>query len=400
MLACLGTTTTALAISIHLRGCADREAVKAYLERRCAQPGADVHLSVFLVQVLCWEGRTEEAESIVHTAIRRHSSFTYGQFVQRIGDAAPELRILRTRYVSYPNSTMQNMGFFEHDAEERSSGRRIILITKLTTTAYSGTEPLFLQGILPSRPALQGITPRSIDVFLPEGSPLCFLTTVKVPGNEALVQDMDDAELDRFMGRYRAIAEVPFAEVAPLLPPPVFEVAYSHAYLVSALQSSHDPGSMLRLEAWLRRSVEERDYAPVIRHHVHRSLDALRAHAFFDRVDPGTHYGLLHGDLHRYNVLCDGPDHWIIDWGKCATGPQGIDLAVLFRRLPFERTVAMLRRSGSWEAWPMENRVLLAYALIVVSVMIDLPAIKNEPPEQLFAPAADLIVGALERSRS
>ncbi|GAB1819530.1 aminoglycoside phosphotransferase family protein [Herbidospora sp. RD11066] len=41
---------------------------------------------------------------------------------------------------------------------------------------------------------------------------------------------------------------------------------------------------------------------------------------------------LLHGDVHTGNVLVDGPDATLIDWGSCRVGPAVLDLANLVDR--------------------------------------------------------------------
>lgn len=389
-----GRTTTALAISIFLRGLPDRMEVIGHLRKRHEEGAADVHHSVFLVQVLCWEGRAGEAEQVVHDVLRRRAGLTIGGLRERIAAHLPGARVTGSSFETYSGSPMQNFGFFEHAVEEPGGGSGT-LVTKLATLEYAGTEPLFMAGVYRPRTPIARIAPRPVDVFVPEGSDLCIITMEKAPGAELVVQDMADPDVDRFLAAYRAVHDIGHGEVDHLFPDAPYDIAHSHAYLVPAMRKSHVAEHFAATNAWLVESVRRRGYTEEVRRMVERMVLSLEGSAFQRRIRPALHYGLLHGDMHRYNVLRAGDGYRIIDWGQCGTGPKGIDLAVLFRRFPYGRTVAALERAGWWGAWPAENRVLFAYALVLVSVMIDLQGIKDEPQEQLFGPATRAVTDAV-----
>ena len=54
-----------------------------------------------------------------------------------------------------------------------------------------------------------------------------------------------------------------------------------------------------------------------------------------------------------------------------------------------------MERNGLWAGLDPVGRALFAYALILVSVMIDIEQIKTEPPEHLFLPAMRFIEGVI-----
>ncbi|MFN8409741.1 MAG: aminoglycoside phosphotransferase family protein [Flavobacteriales bacterium] len=395
MLSGRGSTTTALAISIFLRGTTDRSGMIDHLREQRHKAGSDLYHSVFLVQALCWEGRIPEAEEVVRDTLLRYADLSIEGLRDRITIRSSGARIIDSHFETYSGSPMQNLGFFEHALEEPTTGRTYSLVTKLATREYAGREPLFFSEVYAPGTALAAIVPRPVDMFTPAGSELSIMTMEKVPGTELVVQAMTGSEVDRFIGVYRAVHDIGHEQVEHLFQNVPFEIAHSHAYLASAMHMSHDPGHFAAMNAWLLASVRDRGYSTGVQQLVERMVQALERAAFHRRIVPARHYGLLHGDMHRFNVLRDGDAFRIIDWGRCTTGPKGIDLAVLFRRFPYERTVAALERAGWWSGWPVENRILFAYSLVLVSVMIDLQGIKDEQPAQLFAPATRAVIDQL-----
>ena len=391
----LGSGTTALSISIFLRGLENHEEVIDHLEELRLRSSGTPYPNVFLIQALCWTGNTERAEIVVKETISEFAGMSYEDLLSRIRNAVPSHRMLNSRFVSYPNSTMQNIGFFEHVLLDTITGEPRTLITKMTTREYSGNEIDYYDLVLENEHLLGGIAPRVVDITGRVDSLLCFLTMEKVPGTEPIVQNLEDGEIDVLVRSYSSISRIDHTAIGHRFNAGEFEIGYSHAYLVAALKKIHEPAHFHLVNEWLVNSIMTRGYSPEVIRMVTNTVERLKFHSFHERIDPAVHYGLLHGDLHRFNVLQHGNDFKIIDWGKSTIGPKGIDLAVLFRRLPFTRIVDILERNGIWSAYAPVNKVLFAYALILVSVMIDLENIKKEPPDQLFRPASDLILRTL-----
>ncbi len=136
----LGSGTTALSISIFLRGLENHEEVIDHLEELRLRSSGTPYPNVFLIQALCWTGNTERAEIVVKETISEFAGMSYEDLLSRIRNAVPSHRMLNSRFVSYPNSTMQNIGFFEHVLLDTITGEPRTLITKMTTREYSGNE--------------------------------------------------------------------------------------------------------------------------------------------------------------------------------------------------------------------------------------------------------------------
>ncbi|MBZ0204736.1 MAG: aminoglycoside phosphotransferase family protein [Flavobacteriales bacterium] len=143
--------------------------------------------------------------------------------------------------------------------------------------------------------------------------------------------------------------------------------------------------------AWIVDAVSTRGYKKEVVEAVRSIAKTLLHHRFNTMVQPSLHYAFLHGDLHRFNVLSSTHGPVFIDWARCTIGPKQIDLATLLRRHGFRGTTELLQEIGEWQQLDPVNKVLFALALVVVSLMIDIPAIKNEPSEHLFIPAAKCI---------
>ncbi|MCB9170792.1 MAG: aminoglycoside phosphotransferase family protein [Flavobacteriales bacterium] len=383
---------TALEISIALWGLADRAAVEKQLRERVVLFPGDLYASLFLVQILCWAERRKEAERIVEGLLAARDLGR--KRLQEDLLAKFDARSIRSEYVIFPNSTMQNIGFLGHVLTLKN-GRSMELLTKITTEELMGTELLFHERVAPASKAMASLAPGIVDVRKDGRSELYLLTMERVVGLPLVVDGMGDATVDGLLDKYQALLAFPWKDVVPDLRERPLEIGLSHAYLVSAFQGCDRPGRADAIHSWLARNVNDRGYAPEVQQAVRSAITLMHEHRVLERLDPAVSFTLLHGDLHRNNVLVGKDRSWIIDWGKMAIGPRGIDLAVLFRRFPFDRTLGLLERNKVFNGRCDLERITFSYALIVVSVMIDIDPIKHEPPDHLFLPAVDFIANAL-----
>jgi hypothetical protein len=391
-----GKDHTALEVAIFLWNLVDRSEAEAFLRHRAAEQPSDLYARVFLVQILCWTHRQEEAGKWVGQLLGQEGPLCLENLQADLRMRYDAVEV-RSNYTVFPDSTMQNIGFFVH-LLTLSSGSKVELITKVTTSEFIGTELMINERVLACYPDVARLSPEVVDVRADRGQGLCLVTMQRVAGRALVVEAMDDSAVDAFVRDYRRLEQVAWHLSVPELRAAPFEIGLSHAYLVSAFQQCNTVTGASRIHAWLEENILYRGYPAEVQDAVLAVVGAMRRSQLLEGLVPEENFVLLHGDLHRNNVLDDGVRTWIIDWGKTAIGPRGIDLVVLFRRFPFERTMALLERNNMFVSRPEKERITFIYALVVVSVMIDIEPIKKEPPDHLFLPACDHILHALGRS--
>lgn len=389
----VGTRPVPLAVTIGLRAASDRSRAVGYLEQRVLDHPGDHAAFMLLVQLLTWLDRKDEAETLLDRWLREKARFNLADLTTRIAaclNARPDE--IHASYVSYPRSTLQNLGFWRHRRKDgKQSGS---MLTKIAHEEHVGNEPVFYRTIVEANPELQSITPKCCAVTaLPEVG-LALITLEEINGSIVDTASLTVQETAALVDAYRAVARVPPSSVSGILNGPEQELGFSHGFLVSAMKNLDRRENLQRVDQWLRSALIERRYSPQISNEVIVALDALRECAFHERIDRDRHFGFLHGDLHRDNVIAgrDGPV--FLDWARCAIGPKGIDLAVLLRRQGYRSVVHHATRSEVIDGNDRVSIALLAFALILVSVQIDLEAIRNEPPEHLFLPACEAIRSA------
>ncbi len=387
----------ALELALFLRGLPQPEVAIAFLRERMDQGPDDPIAGLLLIQLLCWAGRSSEAEGILDELLA-HAGDDVKERMMRgiIAAMGADQRHLGSRYIGSSGAGLQNLGFFEHRFAGPAGER--VLITKMMLDEQSGNEVLYYTRIAPMFEADERFSPPFIAHVRCHRLPIVLLTMEKVRGEVPDIAGMDDRALDGLVARYAPVAFLPPGRIVPVMTPLPFAFGLSHGYLVQSFQWMHDGACAGRIHAATEEALSQRGYRPVIQEKALAAIDALRRAQIHRHVDPATHYAFLHGDLHRHNLLQQGTTHTALDWTRCALGPRGIDLAVLLRRFGHQRVWRLVERHGIIGAHDRIPRIMFNYALIVVSVMLDLPAIKEEDPDLLFAPASDAILRDLQAS--
>lgn len=377
-------------VSLLLRGASADNAVLEFVQHEFAGNPTSVYTHLFLIQLYTWRGDPIAAErtfkalmsivpdlsvpSIEHS-IRNH-----------LGDHSIEIS---TKYAGMPSSAVQSLGFYSHTA--RCGSDELYFITKISIGALLGNESLFYTKILPAFAQLRAVTPRVVCFSASALADLCMLTMERIEGREPDIASIDARLVDTLVNRYSILATVDPILVQHVLPRVGSTIDFNHGYLVQAMQRINEPHDAEALMAWLEHAMRSRGYADVVQSGMVKLISLMRSTGFHERINPTQHFAFLHGDLHRHNVLQHGEDFVFIDWARCSIGPACVDLAVLLRRFGFQGTIDIMERNGLWAGLDPFGRALFAYALIVVSVMIDIEQIKMEPPEHLFLPAMRFI---------
>ncbi len=379
---------TALALLVH----ANRHTpgIKEFLLQLGPGHSYSSLIGQLLVQLHTWLGDLSSAEAMLRSMLKAEPEMDLEHIEaairRHIGD--PSARISST-YMGFPNAAKQSLGFYRHDALGANGAKRYI--TKFSTASTMGQEPAFYELIRPTSPQLQSASPVPVLVHCSKQSSLCMLTMEHIAGDAPEIASMDTTALMDMVVTYQALADLPSGPVMPIFSERRTMLEFNHGYLASGMHKIHLPADFKLLKEWVVAAVSERGYQAEVVRSVVGAVETLELQRFHAKVDPDLHYGFLHGDLHRHNVLSTRHGVVFIDWARCTVGPKQIDLATLLRRHGFSPTIALLRQANVWDRMDGVNKTLFALAMIVVSLMIDLPAIKTEAPDHVFLPAARCI---------
>lgn len=379
-----------LRYALLLRAMPDQEAVQQTLKHLAERHPNDPLIPLLLIQARGWAGQVALAEQELNMLLGKENGPVLEQVQRRIllANGAPGDPIT-SHYTCFPASMVQNLGFWIHQLSNPSGAPRE-LITKIMHRDHCGREVDFYSRIRPAHPALDHISPAPIDVTVVEHCGVVLLTLERVAGQILDPGAMDAGAIAAFVQDYAPIASITYGAVTDLLQDRTTENGLSHGYLASALHLVHTRAGFEQTVEWTRKTVAERGYRTDVVDLVIRAMDHLVRINFHAAVVPEQHYALLHGDMHRHNVLSSLDRTVLIDWARCTTGPRGIDLAVLFRRFGHQRVHTLME---SIMAIDPVTEVLIAWALIIVSLELDLQGIKDEPPAHLFTPAATAVLG-------
>lgn len=378
-----------LRFALELRAMPDQDAVRRTLKHHTDHHPSDKLARVLHIQALGWAGRTTDAEQALFELLGADNSPVLDHLQKRILDRGGRPNdTVRSEYICFPASMVQNLGFWTHRISS-PDGRVREAITKVMHKDHCGRETAFYARIRDRHPALAMISPEPIDLTTVDACDIVLLTMERFHGNVADPDAMDQEAVSYFVREYAALAAIPHAAIAHEFTDKVTENGLSHGYLASSLHLVHTPHGFEQTVEWTSRTVAARGYRADVIDRVQRAMEHLVRCNFATHVHPAEHYALLHGDMHRHNVLVLPTRTVLIDWARCTTGPRGIDLAVLFRRYGYQRVCELLQEICALDE---VSDVLLAWALIIVSLELDLPGIKSEPSEHLFIPAASAIL--------
>ncbi|TXI81273.1 MAG: aminoglycoside phosphotransferase family protein [Flavobacteriales bacterium] len=380
-----------LRLPLAVRAMPDQDGVLNELAAYLTRFPVDELARILYIQGLGRAGKTQHAEEQVQKVLGRNDGNVLERLQQRLldGQGLKGGRI-RSEYACFPDSMIQNLGFWSHRITAPGGGV-VEAITKIMHQDHCGREVAFYSRIRRAFPKLATISPDPLDLWQVTPN-MVLLTMERVPGRSADSGSMSTDEVSAFVRNYQAIAEIPFGAVAGEIGERNTENGLSHGYLASALHMVHTPAGFTQTMEWTIRTVTERGYSQPVVDAVVQAMEHLMEHAFHTRVQPERHYSLLHGDMHRHNVLMSEERTVLIDWARCTTGPRGIDLVVLFRRFGYQRVQNMVQPLLPRHE-PVPN-ILLAWAHILVSLELDLPGIKMEPEEHVFLPASKTILSA------
>ena len=381
-------------VSLLLRGASANNAVLEFMQDECTRNPASVHAHLFLVQLHTWRGDPLAAESTFMALTATAPDLGVDAIEDSIKDHLNDRTVeVSTKYSGMLGSSVQSLGFYSHSA--RSGSHEWSFVTKISMRALLGNEPQFYTRILPAWGQLGSVAPTMVRFSSSVVADLCMLTMERIEGCEPDIASMDARLVDVLVRRYAVLTTVDPESVQSQLPRSRSTIDFNHGYLVQAMCRMHEPDRAEAVMVWLERAVCSRGYPDLVQHEVSKLTSLMRSVGFQARIIPSQHFAFLHGDLHRHNIIQRGEDFVFIDWARCATGPACIDLAVLLRRFGFQGTIDCMERNGLWAGLDPVGRALFAYALILVSVMIDIEQIKTEPPEHLFLPAMRFIEGVI-----
>jgi hypothetical protein len=384
------------AVSFFLRNLADGTAALSYFNTEQHRHPEVLFPYIFLIQLHTWNKRPREAETMFRQMLANVSDIGIEDIQTSICKQIDGAEVLiETKYRTYPESVLQNLGFLEHAVSNGPRSHRFI--TKICTQEFIGNEWVFYEAIAPQDPSLLQVVPKVVHMARSKTSDLHFMTMEMLDGHWPDMALLDQSALDSLVNTYRAVSGVDKCTVQDLLLVSPLAIEFNHGFLVQAFQSMHTREGMALVNDWLLEAIQTRGYDVQVARAVSDLITLMNNVHFYRHIDPNTHYGFLHGDLHRHNILQVDNHFRFLDWARCAIGPSCIDLAVLMRRLGFAGTIKVLERNGLWAELSSLNQVMFAHALIVVSVMIDIEPIKREPPEALFLPAARFAQERLSR---
>ncbi|MBL8002782.1 MAG: phosphotransferase [Flavobacteriales bacterium] len=377
--------------ALAFRAAADRNAALMRLQEHLKEHPSDDLVASLIVQAYGWSGHDQEAARALNTMLAPAGRDVLAGLEACLpGAMGMQGASVSTRYICFPNSMVQNLGFWSHTVTDRTgSARRVI--TKIMHEDHLGAEVTFYERIYPSHKGAAWLAPAPLAIERPEGTPIVLLTLEHIEGAVADPGSMGSTEISALVNAYSSLGSVPIRSVAEVLPPPVTENGLSHGYLAKAMHAFHTPEGTRTTLAWVRSVVSSRGYRPEVITAVGDAIEHWTSRNMHACIDPSFHYAFLHGDMHRHNVLLTGDRMVLIDWSRCTTGPKGLDLAVLLRRIGHQRVMDLAIRHGVIDGKDMISAALLSWALIIVSLELDLPPIKTEPLNHVFLPAADLI---------
>ncbi len=383
-----------LRLALELRAAPDRTRVLHALRKRVLARPDDVTARILLIQVYSWMKGPEASNTHLKALLARTGSNVLRSVQSRILAAEGGRNCnITSRHVCFPESTIQNIGFWFHQLTGPHGTKEVI--TKIMHVDHVGTELLFYSTIRSAHPSLPQMSPGFIDLMQLEDLPVVLLTIERAAGTILDPTTLSADQVDELVLAYRNISDIPHGAVARHFGPPVTSNGLSHGYLASALHGVHTPDGFYATTTWLREAVIGKGYLDRSAQAVLACIDHIERISLHEQVVPDLHYAFLHGDLHRQNVLWDQGHTALLDWARCTTGPRGIDLVVLLRRFGHARLMELAARHEVIAKHDHIAQALFAYAMIIVSVEIDLPAIKNEAPEHLFVPAAQQVIKSL-----
>lgn len=346
------------------------------------------------IQLTAWLGNTDKAKAMLVSLLEKDPACGLGQIEwalrQHAGDFSAKVE---HTYLAFPNSAMQSLGFFRHQVVCANGVQNFI--TKFSMASTMGFEPLFHEAIRPLSKGIQAISPATVLFRKCTAQDLCLLTMEYCEGVVPEVATLEKDALQGIVNAYQVLLELPIARLFPHFSGQRTKAAYNHGYLAMSMHRIHEERDFMQLTDWVLQASSSRGYQPQVVNSIQKLVGALREQRFHERIIPEIHYSFLHGDLHRHNVLLTAKGPVFIDWARCTIGPKQIDLAALLRRRGYRNTIDLLRRAGAWERMDPVNQALFAIAMIVVSLMIDLKEIKEEPPEWVFLPAMEDVLARL-----
>lgn len=377
-------------VAMAWRASKEQAALESSLKHSIAKNADHDTAHMLLIQMLGWQGRQVEAGTIVDQWLSKRSGFSRAQLKNHLAELLGFKNEEISTYYNLSKNSLQSLGFYHHVCHSQIRTTR--LITKIVHAELAGNEPTFYSRIAPKHPSLWSIAPRLIDIqHLPELR-LVLITMEESDGRICETASLTESGISGLVKACRIVSDVPINELFGILDHPGQELGFNHGLLVSSLRDIHLPENWSRLNMWIRDAVAQSGYSDMVHDAVIQSLDVATRNRLSECIDPSRHYGFLHGDLHRHNVLISNSGPMFIDWARCSIGPRGADLAILLRRFGYSVVINHAYKGG---IIPSDDRVsigLLSLALIVVSLQIDISPIKEEHPEFLFLPATRMLM--------
>lgn len=377
--------------ALTLRARTDRELVLNELAALVGRFPDDQVARVLYIQALGWSDRRAKALEQLGELLNGEGESSLENIQQLTLErlCMPDARI-DSEYICFPGSMVQNLGFWIH----RVHGQKefVEAITKVMHVGHCGQEITFYEHLRPLASGLARLSPEPLHVIRSDQHPVVMLTMRKVGGEAA---DPDVMNVARFHEEYRDLAQIPYEMVRTHFGAKHTENGFSHGYLASSLHEMDTADGCSASVEWVRRAVSDRQYPAAVVRSVLEAAQFIERSGLHNLIDPQEHYSMLHGDMHRHNVLISNGRNTLLDWARCTTGPRGIDLAVLFRRFGHRRVLREAEEHVILAPGDTIPQVLLSWALIVVSLQIDLQGIKTEPPDHLFMPASKMIATGL-----
>ena len=362
------------------------------------------HLDAFPEDELAWTmrtrllsqcGNTAEAMETVQTMIARFAGTDLDSLIEEIASHLPDdVRLLDSRVLPMAASGSEHLGFLLHDLQVRGTSRKAV--TKIALCSQAGAEFAFYSSIPALSPEFAQAIPPIYGLFRTSNLRCVCITMEWIEGRSIQLESMSDDEIVQLLRLRQPLDRIhPSASLAAFQPQEL-KLILGQKRMAPLLGLGHLPGNLQVIGDWLAGIVANRDYQQGLATEIRRTLQRVTASGLSNRLVPARHYRLNHGDFYHNNILTAGLNQYrFIDWSSAVMSVRGADLALLLRRLPYERILSLLESADITRDFDGIDWAFFHYALIAASIMIDIPQIIHEDPDKLFIPALQALTRAL-----
>ncbi len=362
------------------------------------------HLDAFPEDELAWTMRTRllsqcgypaEAVETVQTMIARFAGTDLDSFLEEITCHLPEdVQLLDSRVLPLAASGSEHLGFLLHSLQVQGTPQKAI--TKIALCSQAGAEFAFYNAIPTLSAALAQAIPQVFGLFRTRNQRCVCITMEWIEGQPIQLESMTDEEILQLLRLRQPLDLIHPSSTLDAFQAQELQLILGQKRMAPMLGLCHQPGNLQLIGDWLAGIVANRDYHQRVTTEIHRTLQRVASSGLSSGLVPARHYRLNHGDFYHSNILTAGLNqYWFIDWSSAVMSVRGADIALLLRRLPYERILRLLESADITRDFDAIDWALFHYALIAASIMIDIPQIVHEDPDKLFIPTLQALTRAL-----